>query len=264
MPIDIIPIWGLFLLTIGTIFIFEEIGYRVGSRLELKKGIEGESISSSLSGIILGLQAFMLAFTFGIVSGRYDNKKELVRQEANVIRTAWHRADFLQEPDRVRSKELLQRYVDERIELAEKGEVEHVIAGLDDAVDMQDQLWQMAVANSRIDMNSDIGSLYVQSVNDIAELHAERVSIGLQARIPTVIWGALYGLMLLGMVGVGYASYLAGSRRYYVTLILSIAFSLVIALIASLDNPGGRLMPVPQQPLINVLSEMTAAPASQP
>jgi len=39
----------------------------------------------------------MLAFTFSIVSDRYYTKKGLVREEANLIRSAWCPSDFLQE-----------------------------------------------------------------------------------------------------------------------------------------------------------------------
>ena len=48
-----------------------------------------------IAGAILALATFMLAFTFGIVADRYDTKKGLVREDANAIRTAWQRSDFL-------------------------------------------------------------------------------------------------------------------------------------------------------------------------
>ena len=39
------------------------------------------------------------------------------------------------------------------------------------------------MTNARIDMNSDIGALYVESINEIAAVHAERVMLGLQSLI---------------------------------------------------------------------------------
>jgi len=221
---------------------------------------EREGPASSIAVIILGLQAFMLAFTFSIVSERYDTKKALVREEAGVIRTAFHRSDLLQEPARTRSKTLLQQYVDHRLDVVAQNDIEVAKMSLADAVKTQRELWDIAVTNARIDMNSDIGALYVESINEIAEVHANRVALGLQSRIPTTIWAVLWGLMILGMFGVGYHAAIADSRRPHVTPILAIAFSLVVMLIASLDRPGGRLMPVPQTPLENVQAEMRAAP----
>ena len=66
-------------------------------------------------------------------------------------------------------------------------------------------------------------------------------------------------LLILGMIGLGYYTAIADSQRSRVTPILAVAFSLVIALIAALDYPGNALMPVSQQPLVNVLSEMKTA-----
>ncbi len=256
MIIDIVPVWLLFFITIGVVILATETGYRLGRKIWGNEKAERESPASAISGTILGLQAFMLAFTFGIVSDRYDTKKSLVREESSVLRSAWYRADFLPEPDRIRSKALLKQYLDLRVSLAEKGDLELVMASVDNILSMQRELWDIAVVNGKADMNSDIGALYVEALNEISNLNAKRLAIGLQARIPTAIWCVLLSLLILGMISVGYYTAIADSRRSRITTVLAIAFSLVIALIAALDHPGGRLMPISQQPLINLQSEM--------
>lgn len=65
------------------------------------------------------------------------------------------------------------------------------------------------------------------------------------------IWFALYSLTILGMVSMGYHAGIAGSKRSKATWIVAISFGMVIALIASLDRPGGFVR-VTQQPLIDV------------
>ncbi len=263
MTIDYLPIWLLFLVTAGFVFVSTEIGFRLGRNVRRKTEDERESPASSIAGVILGLQAFMLAFTFSIVSDRYEIKKALVRGEANALRTMWNRSDFLPVPERTRSKELLQKYLEKRIEVANSGDINFARGSLAGFVDVQNQLWDMAVANARMDMNSDIGALYVESVNEIANLHADRAGIGLYARIPSAIWVTLLGLLILGMVGLGYHCAIAESRRSRVIPILAVSFSLVVSLIAALDHPGSALMPVSQQPLVNVLSEMKDRFASE-
>ena len=257
MIIDIVPVWLLFFLVIGVVLLCSEIGYRLGQKIWGKSLAERESPASAISGSILGLQAFMLAFTFGIVSDRYETKKSLVREESSVLRSAWHRADFLSEPDRTESKNLLREYVDRRVTLVASGDLEAITRSQGEILTNQRQLWEMAVVNGRADMNSDIGALYVESLNEISNLHAKRVGIGMQARIPTAIWAVLMSLLILGMISLGYYTAIADSRRSRVSPVLAVAFSLVIALIAALDHPGGRLMPVSQQPLVNLQSEMT-------
>lgn len=262
MLIDLIPNWLLFFLSVGIVFFSGEIGFRVGRAVHMKPGEEKESHVSSMAGVVLGLLSFMLAFTFNIVFDRYDSKKALVREEANVIRTTWNRADFLPEVERAKSKALLYEYVERRLAVVGSRDVENVRASQNGFVDIQRQLWEMSVASGRTDMNSDIGALYVESVNEIAELHATRVAISLNSRVPTAIWVALLSLLTLGIISLGYHCAISNSRRSRVTPVLAVAFSLVLALIAALDNPGNTLIPVPQGALVSVLSEMTARSGS--
>ena len=78
---------------------------------------------------------------------------------------------------------------------------------------IQRELWDMAVTNARQDMNSDVAALYIESLNEIASLHASRVAIGLHARIPIGIWMAFYALVVLSMLAVGYHAAIAMGLR---------------------------------------------------
>jgi len=89
-------------------------------------------------------------------------------------------------------------------------------------------------------------------------IHAMRVAVGLQARIPSEIWLTLYCITILGMVGVGYQTGIAGSKRSIAWPILTVTFALVITLIASLDRPDSGVMKVTQQPLIDLRDSMGA------
>lgn len=262
MIIDALPIWLLFLVTASLVVLAVEIGFRLGKIVRLRSGEERESAVSAIAGAILGLLAFMLAFTFSIASDRYDTKKGLVREEANVLRTAWQRSDFLQEPDRTKTKALLREYVGNRIAFTQAFNPDTAEASIDDATRIQHEVWAMAVLNAKTDpfMNSDIGAMYVESINQIADLNALRVNHGLQARVPTGIWFVLYVLVILGMIAVGYHTAIAESRRSRVTTVLAISFSLVIALIAALDHPMSRFISIPQQPLVSLQLEMKNTP----
>lgn len=261
MRIDAIPIWALFAATIVVVMIAIEAGYRLGRGAHRRSEDEKESPVSAIAGSILGLAAFMLAFTFGIVSERHDHKKALVRDDAVAIRTAWLRSEFLPEPDRAEAKTLLQHYVDARVTFAEEGTLdpERVKSFLAETQRIQDRLWHMAVANARQDMNSDVAALYIESLNEVIGIHASRVAVGIQARVPSEIWLALYCITMLGMMGVGYQTSIAGSKRSMARPILALSFALVFALIASLDRPDSGVIKVTQQPLIDLRDSMAAA-----
>jgi hypothetical protein len=258
MHIDAIPIWVLFAATILVVMVAIEVGYRLGHASHKKSEDEKESPVSAIAGAILGLAAFMLAFTFGIVSERHDAKKALVRDDAIAIRTSWQRADFLPEPDRAEAKDLLRQYLDVRLAFARAGslEPERVKSAMAETQRIQDRLWNMAVVNARKDMNSDVAALYIDSLNEVNGIHASRVAIGIQARVPGEIWVMLYAITILGMVGVGYQTGIAGSKRSMARPILALSFAMVFALIASLDRPDSGVLKVTQQPLVDLQTLM--------
>lgn len=259
-----VPILFIFFGTILVISLAVETGYRLAqSRRKLSED-EKESPISAISSAIIGLAAFMLAFTFGLAAERHQTKRTLVREEAVAIRTAWDRSDFLPEADRLAAAALLQKYVTDRVKFAQEQNLEpaHVKQMLAEAKKLQNQLWGMAVANARKDMNSDVAALYLESLNDVNGLHANRVTIGIQARVPTAIWVSLFLVTILGMFSVGYQTGIAGSKRSVSWGVLAVSFALVFALIAALDHPDSGFARISQQPLIDLRETM--AESSEP
>ena len=120
MPIDSMPTGVFFAASVILVVICIDIGYRTGLIVQRKTQKEKESAVTSITSSILALLAFILAFTFGFVSNRFDTRMQLVRDDANAIRTAWMRTDFLPDSDRNVAKELLKKYVDLRLDLMTK------------------------------------------------------------------------------------------------------------------------------------------------
>jgi len=250
---DSVPISGFFLGTILVVVLSIEVGYALGKNAHGRSKEEKEAPVSGVSGAVLSLTAFILALTFAMVADRYDARKALVREDANAIRTAYLRADFLPEPDRAESKRLFKAYLDSRLALVQRpsSERQSVDPVLAEADQIQRRLWAIAVANARLDMNSDVAALYVEALNEMFEVHATRLAISLRARIPSGIWVVLCSLTILGMLSMGYHAGIAGSSRSKATWILATSFGLVIALIASLDRPSD-FIPITQQPLADL------------
>ena len=262
---DTLPIGIILLATIIAVLIAIRCGYWLG-RAARRHG-DGEKLPpvSTIVGAALGLLSFILAFTFGIASGRYDSRKALVRNEANAIGTTWLRADFLPEPDRSRARTLLRAYVDNRLVPVQSRDLGAMKKALAESDRIEDLLWDIAVMNGRRDMNSPVVALYIASMNEVIDLHALRVTLGLQSRIPRGIWIVLYSLILLGMMGVGYMTAMADSTpRSWAPPILAISYSLVIMLILSLDRPLSGFITVSQQPLVNVRASMDSTSEAGP
>ena len=256
LTIDDIPLWLLFAATILLIVAAVEFGYFLGKTARRASEDEKESPVSAIAGTVLGLLAFILAFTFGIVADRYDARKALVVEQANAIRTAFSRSDFLPTPSRDEAKGLYNDYVAILVEVGRSGSIADNSAQISELQSIQKQLWNLAVEHVRSGDNSDVSASYVESLNDMSNVLATRIAVAVGSRIPTGLWIVLYVLVVLGMVAVGYQAAIAASRRSWATVVLALAFSLVIALIAALDNPERGYLPVSQQPLIDLQSSM--------
>src|SRR3982751_2802446 len=172
MSMDTVSVWVIFVGTVILVVLAIEAGFRLGLRFRVVSEDENESSVSAIAAAILTLTGFMLAFTFGISSDRLQDRKKLVREEANAIGTAWLRSDFLPVPDRAESKVLFRKYVDDRLEAAQGQDLKQVQNVLDESKRIHNQLWDLAVKNARKDMNSDVAALYIESLNELINIHA--------------------------------------------------------------------------------------------
>jgi hypothetical protein len=256
MDIKDMPILLLLLTTFVLVLISIEFGYRIGAIIRKKQEVETESTVSSVSGYVLALLAFIVAFTFGIVTDRYQARKDLVREEANLIRTTWERADFLPDSISAHTKSEIARYAQMRLDAVKSRNIEQVREAIQECTSIRQALWDTAVKNAKLDMNSDVAALYIESINSLSEINASRVVVGLHTRIPEGIWEMLFILVLLGMFSVGYQMAISGSRRSWSTILMAVSFSIVIVMIEVLDRPTSNLIPVSQYPMELLLQEI--------
>lgn len=261
---DSIPLWGFFVGTVIIVMVSIEGGYQLGRGSRRKSEDEKESPVSAIAGSILGLTAFMLAFVFGIVLNRFDARKEFVMREANAVRTAWLRADFLPAADRSETKNLIHDYLKARINFVLARDLSSTTLSrfASEVARVQERIWDTAVDNARKDMNSDVAALYIESLNEIFEIHASRTAL-VKMRVPAVIWLMLLVLTALGMVGLGYQTGISGSQRSRARPIMAMSFAMVISLIADLDQPAKGLISVSQQPLIDCSSWISESAAGE-
>ena len=252
--LDVLPLWGLFLVIVLLVLFSIEGGHRLGRYRRRRSEQEKDAPVGAMVGSTLGLLAFMLAFTFGMAASRFDTRKALVLDEANAIGTTYLRAAML--PDRrdeVRG--LLRDYVDARLEAVQSG---RMAEGLRRAEDLQAQLWTAATAVGQQHPNSIVVGLFVESLNEVIDLHAKRVTAGLRNRIPGAIWVGLFTLAVLSLGAMGYHSGVVGTTRSLAVIAVAFAFSAVIALVVDLDRPQEGALTVSQQALIDVRQSMSA------
>jgi len=258
MNFSTIPVGILVIIVILLILFFIELGYRFGRVIYRKKTPESDTIVSSVSGYVLGLIAFIMAFTFGIVSGRYDFKKSLVREEANTIRSVWFRSDFLPDTDRVATKKLLIEYADTRVNGMQSRDELIITQSLIRCEEIHQLIWNIALKNANQNLNTDVGALYIESLNELINIHYTRVIVSLYSRVPMGIWLILMIMIALGMTIVGYMSAIAGSSRSWGFVILAFSFALVVGMVYTMDKLYSPFTPISQFAMEELLAFMRA------
>src|SRR5262245_43187885 len=100
---------------IATIVLSIEIGYRIGLRFSRAVPESAGNASAAIVGSVFGLMALLLAFTFYGAASRFDNRRILMVEEANVIGTAYLRLDLLPPEAQPRLREDFRKYLRSRI-----------------------------------------------------------------------------------------------------------------------------------------------------
>lgn len=257
--LDPIPIVGVFVGFVLISLLAFEIGFRLGRWRKTRNPDESEGASGTLVGALLGLLAFLLAVTMGIAADRFDARRGLVLTEATSINTTYLRAGYLPEPYRTEVRDLLGEYVPLRI-TPEGVRAADLLARVEQSNEIQDELWAITEEVATELEATDITALYVDSVNEIITVGAQRVTAGIYARVPDTILVFLL-LLAFGSIGmVGFGAGQAGKRSIVSAAIMIVALGATLTLVIDLDRPREGFLQVSQRPLIELQERMSEEP----
>ena len=262
--VDSMPLWGVFLASLIITVISINLGFRMGQRTRGRLTGDKKAHTGPLAAAALSLLAFMLAIVFGAAESRFSEMKHVALDEANAIGTAFLRADLLPETDRAAIRGLLREYVDLRIEAIQTDSTQRIEQAIRRSEELHSEMWSRAVAIAN-DAPTPVTALFVQSLNEVIDLHEKRVTLVIRYRLPGFVWIVLYGLATLSMAMSGYDGGLSGSRRIFTfTLSAATAFSVVLAMVVALDRPNEHRTTVMQAALIDLQEDIHRSMESGP
>ena len=131
---------------------------------------------------MLGLLAFILAFTFGLASSRFEARRGLILSEANAIGTSYLRAALLPDPQRTEIRNTLREYTDVRLTAGQPEKIEWSIRRSEE---LQTRLWSQAVEVAQ-KKPGPIAGLFIGSLNEVIDMHAKRVTAGADTKRSTI------------------------------------------------------------------------------
>lgn len=247
--LDYFPPWVYLVVTALVMFGAFFGGYRLAARRRKELDKELDTPNDVLIGGILGLLALLMAFTFGMSAARFDTRRQLLLDEVDAIETAYLRAGLVPEPESRELRTRLREYVRIRVDVAKQPQTLPAVLKRSEA--LHDEMWTQAANAAKKDPTSELTELFIDALNEVIDFHHQRMVVNAY-RIPNVIWISMYLISIITMVSVGYRLGHAGTRDVTISLLLALAVSIVIFLIADLDRGYEGTVPVSQQPMIEL------------
>lgn len=261
--LDQFPLAGLLVAIILVLVVFIEVGFRFGVAHRPQSVKTQTAQVRAIMGAILGLLAFMLAFTFSTAQRHYETRVQNMVEEARIAGTAFLQADLLDEGVKIRVKALLHQYISDRLELQrliKQNRIPEVIALISKAEDMQRKLWSLSVgmefeSRNAVDPKARSDG-FMLAVVGLIDIHNLRLHAALMNRIPVMVWLILFFTAIMSMLVMGYQAGLTGKRTPIATVSLAVVFSVVMILITDLDRPLMSMFEINNQVMINLQSKM--------
>ena len=234
---------------LAVFWVSAQIGSWIGRGQKKDEG-EGDEFDFLLGGA-LTLLGLIVGFTFSMAVSRYDQRKNYEEQEANAIGTEYVRADFLPAPDAAKVRELLRAYLGERVRFyttRDGEELRHVDA---ETARLQAEMWSLVSAHASAEPTA-VAALVASGMNDVLNSQGYTQAAWWN-RIPTGAWMLMIAIGIFCNWLVGY-----GARGRWMTLflILPIALSITLFLIADIDSPRGGVIHVHPQNLEAVVESL--------
>jgi hypothetical protein len=245
-PLDTIPIWVIYPLTVLVLMLVLEGGFWLGKVLKRRFAVRTDAGVGAISAATLALLGFLLAFTVSFAMGVFTERRQAVVNEANAIGTTYLRAGFIEEPYRTESRELLKEYVNIRLAPVD---VETLEIAIIRSEEIHDELWkgaEIVVAESP----NPATTSYATSLNNVIDIHTERLVVGLAVRVPPALLLGMYVVGLFAMLITGIGGGYIKNRNFIAQLVLVLVLSLVFYLIIDLDRSSEGLLLVPKDAMI--------------
>ena len=240
---------------LGLSFILLMVAAKIGDTLRIRVRTLSDEDRDDFRialGATLTMLGLLVGFTFSMGASRYDLRQMYEEAEANAIGTEYLRADLLPAADAARTRELLRKYLEQRIAFYTTRNAQELAKINGDTTDLQNRLW--ATVHAAAAQPTPVVALVVSGMNDVLNSQGYTQAAWWN-RIPRAAWALMVAIALCCNVLIGY-----GARRtdWRVFLILPIAVSIAFFLIADMDSPRGGAIRVAPQNLLSLAGSLRA------
>jgi hypothetical protein len=237
-----------------------EIGFRRGL---FRRGSK-ESVRSLMSGTgaaMLGLLGLLLGFTLAMAVSRWDERRDVIIDEANAIGTLRLRAGLLESPLRDDLRDALRDYTDARIALGgSRNDRTALRTARSNSESLHTSIWSVVERANQPGRSPAVLSSLITAANEVIDLHELRLA-SIENYLPAPLFLLLFTVasVSLGFLAWAFGAANQGGRAAIVALGLLIGS--VLLLIMDVNRPQRGRIEIGIESLLRVSETMVAAPA---
>ena len=213
-------------------FLSAHMGDFLRNRVLAVKEEERDDFSIVL-GATLTLMGLLIGFSFSMAVSRYDQRKNYEEAETNAIGTEYVRADLLPAEERLRVRELLKKYIDQRVLFYTTRNKQKLLKIDADTAELQNELWSAMKPQTAKD--TPLVALAVSGMNDVLNSQGYTLAAW-RNRIPIAAWALMIAVAICCNLLIGYR---ARRSDWRIFLILPVTLSITFFLICDIDSPNG-------------------------
>lgn len=184
------------------------LGRRLGRRRlqHAQDGADGTAGIGALDGVVFALLGLLMAFTYSGASNRFDERRQLIVQEANAIGTAYLRVDLLPPGVQPEIRTLFRRYTRSRLATYRLlPDVAAARASFEESATLQSEIWARATAAAASLPSPAPLLLVTPALNEMFDIASTRVA-AFQMHQPGEVFVILYALALAAALLAGHLS----------------------------------------------------------
>lgn len=208
------------------------------------RGRESKS-GGAAEGTAFALLGLLIAFTFAGAADRFDRRRQLIVEEANIIGTTYLRLDLLPDSSRAPLQQAFRDYLDSRLAAyAAVPDMALVRTRLAASAELQGAIWTAAVrATDAPGVPTRAPMLLLPSINEMLDITTTRTAAAM-VHPPFIIYALLAGAALICALIVGYDLGETAHRRWLPLLVYALVVSSAIYVAIDLEYPRAGLIRV--------------------
>jgi uncharacterized membrane protein len=227
------------------------LGWWQGRRMR-KAGIQ--PTSGKFEDAIMAVLGLLLAFTFSMALGKYEQRRLMLIADSNSIGDFYTCATLLPEPAKTKLQAVIRKYVELRLSLAERPSVAALDESLSRFARMQGEM--SALVAAAIDAGTPIAVPLTNTLNALTSAQASRLA-AIRDRLPASIVALLFLAAAVSTALAGLSQGAAANPQVAGSIGFIVLVALVLYVTLDLNTPGSGLITVSQEPMRRLLLSMT-------